>query len=235
MISIIIPTLNEEKHLSILLKSIKNQDFEEELEIIIADAGSRDKTREIAKEFGCQVVRGGLPAKGRNIGAKNSKGELLFFMDADISLPRDFFKKVISEFEQRKLGIASFLFFPDNKLFLFQLIFGIHNFWVRSTERIIGHGYMGLVLTRRETHQRIQGFDEDIKLAEDHLYVRKARRISKYGIIKRVKVQGSVRRYEKDGIMITCSKYILAGFYTFFLGPIKTNIFKYRFNHYHDS
>ncbi len=74
MISIIIPTLNEEKYLPKLLRSIKEQDFKEELEIIVADANSEDKTREIAKKFSCKIVEGGLPAKARNEGAKIAKG-----------------------------------------------------------------------------------------------------------------------------------------------------------------
>ena len=78
MLSIIIPTLNEENFLSWLLESIKRQDFPER-EIIVADAGSEDKTVAIAKNYKATVVPGGLPAKGRNEGAKIAKGELFLF------------------------------------------------------------------------------------------------------------------------------------------------------------
>ena len=77
-LSIITPTLNEEKFLLVLLESIKNQSFND-LEIIVADAGSRDKTMEMAKSFGCQIVKGGLPAKGRNEGAKIAKAICFYF------------------------------------------------------------------------------------------------------------------------------------------------------------
>ena len=92
MISIIIPTLNEEKYLPLLLASIKNQAFKE-YEIILADAGSKDRTVEIAKQYGCRIIPGGSPSKGRNEGAKVAKGELLFFIDADAVLPPKFFEK----------------------------------------------------------------------------------------------------------------------------------------------
>ena len=59
-ISIIIPTYNEEEYLPKLLESIKSQDFTD-YEVIVADAQSNDNTREIAKEYGCVVVEGGLP------------------------------------------------------------------------------------------------------------------------------------------------------------------------------
>jgi len=67
-VSIIIPALNEEKTLPVLLDSIKAQDFSD-YEVIVADANSKDRTREIAAEYGCRVVDGGLPAVGRNAGA----------------------------------------------------------------------------------------------------------------------------------------------------------------------
>ena len=51
MISIIIPTLNEERYLPNLLESIKYQEYEDS-EIIIADKNSKDGTKDIAKRFG---------------------------------------------------------------------------------------------------------------------------------------------------------------------------------------
>ena len=65
MLSIIIPTLNEEKYLPLLLEAIKKQKVDGNLEIIVADAGSQDRTIEIARDFGCKIVPGGLPARGR--------------------------------------------------------------------------------------------------------------------------------------------------------------------------
>ena len=110
MISIIIPTLNEEKYLPHLLKSIKEQDFfsnPEKLEIIVADAGSEDKTVEIAKSFGCQITKGGLPAKGKNEGAKIARGDLFLFLDSDVILDKNYLKKALKEFRERKLSVAS--------------------------------------------------------------------------------------------------------------------------------
>ena len=103
--SIIIPTYNEEEYLPILLKSIKKQDFNS-YEIIVADANSTDKTREIAEEYGCRVVDGGLPAVGRNNGAKVAKGEYLLFLDSDLELTEDYLRNVIYEFRMERLGIA---------------------------------------------------------------------------------------------------------------------------------
>src|SRR6056297_2678752 len=83
MLSIIIPTLNEEDFLKNTLKEIKRQDFEN-YEIIVADAGSNDNTKEIAKDFNCKIVEGGSPAQGRNSGAEVAQGDILLFLDSDL-------------------------------------------------------------------------------------------------------------------------------------------------------
>ena len=98
-LSIIIPTLNEEDYLPLLLESIKKQNFAEG-EVIVADARSQDKTVEIAKSYGCKVVPGGLPPKARNEGAKKARGELFLFLDADVVLPENSLEKFLKEFKK---------------------------------------------------------------------------------------------------------------------------------------
>ena len=105
IISIIIPTYNEEDYLPNLLDSIKSQNFDD-YEVIVADANSTDRTREIAESYGCIVVDGGLPAVGRNNGARVAKGEYLLFLDSDLELTDDYLRNVLYEFKMEQLGIA---------------------------------------------------------------------------------------------------------------------------------
>ncbi len=226
MLSIIIPTLNEEKYLPILLSQIKKQKFSD-LEIIVADAGSKDKTVEIAKSFGCIITKGGNPAKGRNEGAKIAKGEILLFMDADnIYLPDNFFEKLISEFKRKNLGIATFPIYPDGNWFD-KFAYGIYNFWVKLTQKFLAHA-TNSVLVKKEVFEKVGGFDEEIKIGEDHYFAKMASKISKFGFIETEPVLTSTRRFEKDGRIKTYLKYFLAGVYMFFFGPVKSDIFKYR-------
>ena len=102
ILSIIIPTYNEEEYLPVLLDSIKMQNFDD-YEIIVADANSTDRTREIAEEYGCIVIDGGLPAVGRNKGAKAAKGEYLLFLDSDLMLTEDYLRDTIYEFQMERL------------------------------------------------------------------------------------------------------------------------------------
>ena len=98
MISIIIPAYNEEKFLPKLLRSIRKQAYKNK-EVIVADASSTDRTAEIAGEYGARVVEGGMPAVGRNNGAKKAKGDIFLFLDADVVLPDAYFlEATIKEF-----------------------------------------------------------------------------------------------------------------------------------------
>ena len=229
MLSIIIPALNEEKYLPLLLKAIKKQNFDGDLEIIIADAGSVDRTLEVARVFGCRIAPGGLPAKGRNEGAKITKGDAFLFMDADnIYLPENFLKQLLEEFEKRKLDVASFPIYPQGNGFD-KFAYRGYNFWVNLVQKFSAYA-TNSVLVKKEIFQKIGGFDEEIKIAEDHYFAKRASRIGKFGFIKTQPVLTSTRRFERDGRLKTYLKYLLAGIYMLIFGPIKSDIFKYRFN-----
>ena len=88
-LSVIIPTLNEGMYLPGLLDAL-NAQTSPPAEIIVADASSRDDTVELARARSAQVVRGGMPAVGRNAGARAATGALFQFFDADVLPPRDF-------------------------------------------------------------------------------------------------------------------------------------------------
>lgn len=86
VISVIIPVYNGENRIRLCLDSILAQNFpQDQLEIVIVDDDSKDKTVDIALEYGCKVVRNGThdPERGKAIGIENSTGEYLFFIDDD--------------------------------------------------------------------------------------------------------------------------------------------------------
>lgn len=232
MLSIVIPTLNEETYLPKLLASIKRQGEFGDCEIIVADAGSSDRTVEIAKDYGCRVVKGGLPAFGRNRGAEAASGESLLFLDADVVLPDDFLIKSIAEYEKRKLKVAGFGLRPETSATKYSLLFDIfYNAPVFILERFLPHATMGILIDRA-LFELLNGFDETIKMAEDHDLVRRAKKIGKYGLIKSIKIFVSPRRFEKDGGLKTYGKYLQAELYMIFKGPVKKELFEYQFSHY---
>ncbi len=229
MLSIIIPTLNEEKYLPIFLGQVKKQSFKD-YEVIVADFNSIDKTVEIAKNFGCVIAKGGNPSRGRNEGAKIARGDILLFTDADnLCLPDGFLNDLILEFKKRNLGVASFPIFPKGNVFD-KIVFTVYHFWVWLTQRFLPHS-SNSILVKKEVHERIGGFDETITIAEDHYYGRQASKVAKFGFIKTKPVLTSVRRFERDGRIRTHFKYLVAGVYMLFFGPIRSNLFKYKFDY----
>jgi len=233
MLSIIIPSLNEERYLGLLLESVKRQGFSD-YEIILADAGSTDKTLEIAGQYGCKIIAGGLPAKGRNEGAKIAKGDIILFCDADVVLPDNFLEKALLEFKVRNLEVASFGITPLPKKIITTAILNIcYNYPVQLLEKILPHAATA-ILVKKDLFGKSGGFDEDIKLSEDHSLVRYVQRKfkAKVGIIKSVKILVSDRRFKTDGWLNIGLKYLLCELHLIFIGPVRSDIFNYKFNHY---
>ncbi|MCL2208532.1 MAG: glycosyltransferase family 2 protein [Treponema sp.] len=86
IISIIIPTLNEENRIETSLKSIRAQAINhDEVEILVIDGGSKDKTREIAIKYKAIIINNPkvVPEEAKIIGLLNCTGKYVIFMDAD--------------------------------------------------------------------------------------------------------------------------------------------------------
>ncbi|MBS7648907.1 glycosyltransferase, partial [Candidatus Bathyarchaeota archaeon] len=90
-VSIIIPAFNSEATIKDLLESLMLLDYSKDnLEIIIVDGGSTDRTMEIAKSYPVRIIvesRKGINV-ARNAGVKSSKGEILVFTDSDCVIPK---------------------------------------------------------------------------------------------------------------------------------------------------
>ncbi|MBD3209777.1 glycosyltransferase [Candidatus Micrarchaeota archaeon] len=99
MLSFVIPTLNEERHISVLLEGLVPQ-LSKNDEIIIVDSHSRDRTAEIVESFGARVLL--QPKEGIGLakteGARNAKNDILAFMDADCRVPARFVGRLKGHF-----------------------------------------------------------------------------------------------------------------------------------------
>ena len=103
--SVIIPAYNSEKTIGNCIDAIRNQDFSEQYEIIVVDDGSKDETADAAEELGAVVLKqkNSGPAKARNLGARNSKGEILVFTDADCEPEKDWLKEMLALFKDKEV------------------------------------------------------------------------------------------------------------------------------------
>lgn len=231
-ISIIIPALNEEKSLPTLFESIKDQDFRD-YEVLLADAGSTDKTLKIAEEYGVKTIKGGLPAVGRNAGAKEAQGEWLLFLDSDVFLSGKFLKFLIDEAEGTGADAATCAAIPLSDKLIDQMMHGVANAYIQLTQYFYPHAGGFCILIKKSLHDKIGGYNESLKLAEDHEYISRAQKFGKFKILKKPKIYVSVRRFESDGRLNVAAKYIACEMYRALLGEIKTDIFKYKFGHHY--
>jgi len=230
MVSIIIPTLNEEKYLPQILSDIKKQNFSD-YEIIISDGKSEDKTKEIALKEGCIFVEDEKrsPARQRNNGAKLAKGDVLLFLDADTSLPNELLPAVYNEFKSRKLSVSGFYlkFNSSRKVYrLFEFVYH-KTCWLGQYffPASVGVG----ILSLKDKHDQIGGFDESIFIGEDYDYINRLAKVGSYRMIKSSFLYFSVRRLEKEGVDNVLWKWFKGGIYFLLRGPIRKEIVKYEF------
>lgn len=109
-VTFLIPSLNSEKFLPFCLESIRAQDYPKELiETIVIDGGSKDKTIEIARNFGAKVLFNPLKTgeAGKAKGVKSAQNEILAFVDSDnILAEREWLRKMLTPFTDQEI-IAS--------------------------------------------------------------------------------------------------------------------------------
>jgi rhamnosyltransferase len=108
--SIIIRSLNEEKHLGALLQSIQEQDFQD-FEIILVDSGSVDQTLSIAKNFKVNIFHIAKEdftfGRSLNMGVQNAKGEIAVIASAHI-LPKSntWLSALLAPFDDLKTALS---------------------------------------------------------------------------------------------------------------------------------
>lgn len=95
LVSVIIPTKNcENRDLALCFNSIKNQTHPD-IEIIVADDHSVDKTKEICEKYAKVFTTKGPTGSQRNFGAKVATGEFIFFVDSDMELPKTMIEECV--------------------------------------------------------------------------------------------------------------------------------------------
>ncbi|MDR0582883.1 MAG: glycosyltransferase [Treponema sp.] len=229
-VSIIIPALNEEQMLPRLLDSIKVQDFDD-YEVIVADAHSKDRTREIAAEYGCRVVDGGLPAAGRNAGASAACGDFLFFLDADVVLPQGFIRNVYDEMQDRYFDLATCEIRPLSDYRLDRIIHRMMNLAVLLNLWLDPKAFGFCIFVTRRLFERVGGFDETIYVAEDNDFVKRASMFKALRYLNSAYIMVSIRRFEKEGRFAYMKKGIKLNLYRAFKGEIRSSeVVKYEFD-----
>lgn len=239
--SIIIPTLNEENYLPRLLDSLIKQKIRN-FEVVVVDAMSEDRTLSIINNFkhliSIQIitVNNKNVSCQRNLGAKQARGEWLFFLDAD-SYIRPKSTKIAQEYIKKHHGLIYIPYFypQENKQYPdIKLVTPIVNELVglsQNLERPFSAG--GTMIWEKNFFQLIGGFNEKILVTEDHEIIRRARQWGvRAKIIKPLKVRFSLRRLKREGRLVLFYKVIVSHLYLLFNPKIKKKLFEYEMGGY---
>jgi len=197
-ISIVIPALNEEDYIADLVHALKERAVKDSLirEIIVADGGSTDMTRQNAKNAGAVVVE--CQKKGRaiqmNEGAKVARGQILYFLHADTFPPVGYDKQIFSAIRNGfGAGCFQLRFSSSHPVLRF------YGWCTRFRTTFVRFGDQSLFVTAKN-FQIVGGFDESLAVMEDQQMVGNLKETTSFALLDEA-VTTSARRYEKNGVV----------------------------------
>ena len=207
IISVIVPTLNEEENIHLFMKSIRDQP-PVNFETLVIDGGSKDKTSGIAEQHDARVVV--LPGHGeftsRNVGAKMAKGSLLLFTCADIIFPRNVFQKIVEKFEENPQLIAlTGPGYPFDAPFLGKLEYAVYNlarYFLAKLPKPLKRfaTSTNFLVVRKDYFDRTGGFLID-DVNADGLMGRTLLRMGEVAFFLDTRIYMSARRLKKMGLL----------------------------------
>lgn len=197
MISIIIPVLNESATIKdLLFHLIDNALLTSISEIIVVDGGSTDGTQKILASLDLNIILLNSEkgrAKQMNFGAKNAKGNILYFLHADSFPPNRYDKLIIDEVSK------------GNKAGCFRMQFDSNHWWLRLASwltqfswRACRGGDQSQFITR-QLFNEIGGYNESYIIYEDNILINELYSRKEFVVINK-KIRTSARLYKKVGV-----------------------------------
>ncbi len=217
LVSIIVPTLNEEKFVARTLKSLINQTVPKKFyEIIVSDSSSNDGTVKIAKKYADKVVvcKRKSAGFGRNFGAKHASGKFIGFVDADTIVSKTWVEGLIEGLEKgiAVTGPMQSLEKDSKRLNAF------FKFWDAQTRTSINLKYPifpGFNFgARKKEFMKAKGFRTDNVVVEDMDLSLRLNKKGKAVFNKKMSVKTSTRRVKEIPIfdyMMNATRYALTG------------------------
>lgn len=207
LLSVVIPTLNEEALLGRTLDCVRCADA---VEIIVADGFSRDNTRDVASQHGAKVleISGGRAAQ-LNVGASVAKGRILLFLHADTRPPHGYADLIRKALQNPAAVAGAFRFQTDGTGMGMRTIERLTNF--RSRFLRMPYGDQGLFIENR-VFRELRGF-APLPIMEDFEFMMRLRRRGTVVMLRHA-VRTSARRWLELGTLRTSliNQIMIAGF-----------------------
>ena len=240
-VSVVIPALNEERYLPVLLGSLLACS-PRELEIVVVNGASDDRTLEVVETFARRAPAGisiraittGIRnvSYQRNLGAGSARHPVLLFLDADTAVlsPRHL-DELLGRFQEGGYAAASCRFEPLERdpraVLYYRLLYAFH----KALERWNPYALGACILATRETFERCRGFDPSIRVNEDAHFCQAAGRGGRFGILP-VPVGVSTRRFRKFGYLRMGLQYLWIFVDRTLRGELRDDRIKYEFGNY---
>lgn len=233
MISIIIPTRNEEKIIGQTLRGLISK-LTIPYEIIVSDGKSTDRTIEIAGQYVKKIIpctdeAAQTIAGGRDAGAAAAEGEYIVFFDADCSLPDPdaFFKQALSDFEKDPALVALIpkqRIIPENERFSDRFWFGYINTYFRLMNNVMHVGQAGgeLQMMKRSVFMQVGGYKADLVAAEDMNMFYRLSRVGKTRLDPTLTVYHTGRRIRAVGWTLLLAEWFVNTLYVFIFKKAKS-------------
>lgn len=225
--SVVIPALNEEKVIRACIESLNVQDYPHSFEVIIADGGSKDATRRIARSLGVRVVveRTRTIAAGRQKGALAAKGGLIAFSDADAVIPPNWLRELLAPFKDERVtgAFGSFSLFDGNLFDDFLCATFVPAYLWLSNAFGYPSGAGSCMACRASAFKESGGFNVKLVTAEDVDLQKKMRKLGRVAFVPKAKARVSARRIRKWGYLKFFAFHARNWFEAHFLGRAESH------------
>jgi len=205
MISVVIPTYNDEQFIARTITSLKENAYARLLkEIIVVDGGSNDQTVSEAEKAGATVIHSIKRNRSSllNLGVEHTTGKILYFLSPGCQVPRNFTNEIVRA-TQKGYSLGAFSVAFDNRHWGLNLLN-----WFTQLKKNCARLEDQSLFVMRELFVKAGSFREDLMIMEDQEMISRLKRYSSFITLKET-IVSSAKKYLANGILRSVISYLI--------------------------